>query len=59
MIPAWCFIALRNFMGAVNRPQPALWVHIRGAAHVAVPCFDVRCQSAFDSSFEGRSRIVI
>jgi MATE family multidrug resistance protein len=26
MIPAWCFIALRNFMGAVNRPQPALWV---------------------------------
>ncbi|HKA79635.1 MAG TPA: MATE family efflux transporter, partial [Xanthobacteraceae bacterium] len=21
-----CFIALRNFMGAVNRPQPALWV---------------------------------
>ncbi len=28
MIPAWCFIALRNFMGAVNRPQPALWVTI-------------------------------
>ena len=26
MIPAWCFIALRNFMGAVNRPEPALWV---------------------------------
>jgi MATE family multidrug resistance protein len=26
MIPAWCFIALRNFMGAVNRPQPALYV---------------------------------
>ncbi|MCC6888263.1 MAG: MATE family efflux transporter [Hyphomicrobiales bacterium] len=26
MIPAWCFIALRNFMGAVNRPQPALWI---------------------------------
>jgi MATE family multidrug resistance protein len=26
MIPAWCFIAFRNFMGAVNRPEPALWV---------------------------------
>ena len=26
MIPAWCFIALRNFMGAVKRPEPALWV---------------------------------
>jgi MATE family multidrug resistance protein len=26
MIPAWCFTALRNFMGAVNRPEPALWV---------------------------------
>ncbi len=26
MIPAWCFIALRNFMGAVNRPEPGLWI---------------------------------
>ena len=26
LIPAWCFIALRNFMGAVNRPEPALWI---------------------------------
>src|SRR5258705_2062506 len=26
MIPAWCFIALRNFMGAINHPEPALWV---------------------------------
>lgn len=26
LIPAWCFIALRNFMGAVNRPQPALLI---------------------------------
>jgi multidrug resistance protein, MATE family len=24
MIPAWCFITFRNFMGAVNRPEPAL-----------------------------------
>src|SRR5690242_7864369 len=28
MIPGWCFIAVRNFMGAVNRPEPALWVTI-------------------------------
>jgi multidrug resistance protein, MATE family len=26
IIPGWCFIALRNFMGAVNRPEPALWI---------------------------------
>ena len=26
LIPAWFFIALRNFMGAVNRPEPALWI---------------------------------
>src|SRR6202008_3065604 len=26
MIPAWGFIALRNFMGAVNKPEPALWI---------------------------------
>jgi MATE family multidrug resistance protein len=32
LIPAWCFIAIRNFMGAVNRPEPALWVTL-----VAIP----------------------
>ena len=26
IIPAWVFIAVRNFMGAVNRPEPALWI---------------------------------
>jgi len=26
IIPAWCFIAIRNFMGAVNRPEPGLWI---------------------------------
>jgi MATE family multidrug resistance protein len=26
IIPGWAFIALRNFMGAVNRPEPALWI---------------------------------
>ena len=24
MIPAWCFIAFRNFMGSLNHPEPAL-----------------------------------
>ena len=33
MIPAWCFIAIRNFMGAVNRPEPGLWVTL-----AAIPC---------------------
>lgn len=26
LVPAWWFIALRSFMGAVNRPEPALWI---------------------------------
>jgi MATE family, multidrug efflux pump len=26
VVPAWWFIALRNFMGAVNRPEPGLWI---------------------------------
>jgi MATE family, multidrug efflux pump len=26
IIPGWIFIAVRNFMGAVNRPEPALWI---------------------------------
>jgi len=26
IIPGWGFIALRGFMGAVNRPEPALWI---------------------------------
>jgi MATE family multidrug resistance protein len=26
LVPSWIFIALRNFMSAVNRPQPALWI---------------------------------
>jgi multidrug resistance protein, MATE family len=32
MVPAWGFIAIRNFMGAVNRPEPGLWVTL-----VAIP----------------------
>ena len=26
MVPSWWFIAVRSFMGAVNRPEPALWI---------------------------------
>jgi MATE family multidrug resistance protein len=26
LVPSWCFIAMRSFMGAVNRPEPALWI---------------------------------
>lgn len=32
LIPGWGFIAIRGFMGAVNRPEPALWITL-----VAVP----------------------
>jgi MATE family multidrug resistance protein len=32
LVPGWAFIALRNFMSAVNRPEPALWITL-----VAVP----------------------
>jgi MATE family multidrug resistance protein len=26
LVPSWAFIALRGFMGAVNRPEPSLWI---------------------------------
>jgi MATE family multidrug resistance protein len=26
LIPAWIFMVMRNFMSAVNRPEPALWI---------------------------------
>ena len=32
LLPGWGFIALRGFMSAVNRPEPALWITI-----VAIP----------------------
>ena len=32
LVPAWAFLALRGFMGAVNRPEPALWITL-----IAVP----------------------
>jgi MATE family, multidrug efflux pump len=30
LVPSWAFIALRNFMSAVNRPEPALWITLAG-----------------------------
>jgi MATE family multidrug resistance protein len=32
IVPGWFFMALRNFMGAVNRPEPGLWITL-----VAIP----------------------
>jgi MATE family multidrug resistance protein len=32
MVPGWWFIALRSFMSAVNRPEPALWTTL-----IAIP----------------------
>jgi MATE family multidrug resistance protein len=32
LLPSWWFIALRGFMSAVNRPEPALWITL-----VAIP----------------------
>lgn len=26
LVPGWWFLAIRGFMGAVNRPEPALWI---------------------------------
>ena len=46
MIPAWCFIALRNFMGAVNRPEPALWVTI-----AAIPVNGVLAYALINGAF--------
>ena len=30
LVPGWCFMALRNFMGAVNRPEPGALDHACG-----------------------------
>ncbi len=47
MIPAWCFIALRNFMGAVNRPEPALWITL-----AAIPANALLAYSLIHGHFE-------
>jgi MATE family multidrug resistance protein len=28
LVPGWWFIALRGFMGSVNRPEPSMWITI-------------------------------
>ncbi len=28
LVPAWWFIAIRGFMGSVNRPEPAMWITV-------------------------------
>jgi MATE family multidrug resistance protein len=38
LIPGWAFIVLRGFMGAVNRPEPALWITL-----VAIPANALLC----------------
>lgn len=32
LLPGWWFIAIRSFMGSVNRPEPALWITL-----IAIP----------------------
>lgn len=32
LLPGWWFIAIRGFMGAVNRPEPGLWITL-----IAIP----------------------
>ena len=46
LVPGWWFIALRGFMGAVNRPEPALWVTL-----VAVPANTLLAYALIYGSF--------
>ena len=46
LIPAWAFMALRNFMGAVNRPEPALWITL-----VAIPANGVLAYALIYGAF--------
>jgi MATE family multidrug resistance protein len=39
LIPGWAFIALRNFMSAVNRPEPALWITLAAIPLNALLCY--------------------
>jgi MATE family multidrug resistance protein len=39
LIPGWAFIALRNFMSAVNRPEPALWITLAAIPLNAFLCY--------------------
>ena len=46
LIPAWAFMALRNFMSAVNRPEPALWITL-----VAIPANGVLAYALIYGAF--------
>jgi multidrug resistance protein, MATE family len=39
LVPSWIFIALRNFMSAVNRPEPALWITLAAIPLNAVAAY--------------------
>jgi multidrug resistance protein, MATE family len=39
LVPGWAFIALRNFMGAVGRPEPALWITLAAIPLNALLCY--------------------
>lgn len=39
LVPAWIFMVLRGFMGAVNRPAPALWITLAAIPLNAVIAF--------------------
>ncbi len=46
LTPAWMFIALRSFMGAVNRPEPALWITL-----AAIPFNGILAWSLIEGAF--------
>lgn len=46
MIPAWIFMVLRNFMSAVNKPEPALWITL-----VAIPINGVAAYALIYGAF--------
>ena len=46
MVPGWIFMALRNFMSAVNRPEPALWITL-----AAIPVNGVLAYALIYGSF--------
>jgi MATE family multidrug resistance protein len=39
LIPSWFFLALRNFMSAVNRPEPGLWITLAAVPANAIVAY--------------------
>jgi MATE family multidrug resistance protein len=46
LIPSWFFMALRNFMSAVNRPEPGLWITL-----AAIPANAILAYALIDGAF--------